>query len=351
MDPSKSLLCNRFKVGKRVGCGTYGEVYSGLDLTTQQACALKLEALTAVSPQLKGEAKALGALRSVHGVPTLYWSGSDSSYNVISMELLGPSFDQLLERCKGKFSLKTGLLVGDQMIQRLESIHQLNYIHRDIKPDNFTLGLHRAEKLIYLIDFGLAKRYRHPITKQHIPYRENSSLGLVGTLRYASVNAHLGMELSRRDDLEALFYMLIYFVRGSLPWQGALRLSKDEKYSRVLELKQTISYHQLCKDLPACFSTALRYIRGLQFDSAPNYDYLLTLLRDTRVQLKLMASVEYDWMLVQSATLPVAPCPTKISKQEESSGSTMECPLPSLRADARERVRRIRSMEMGRRLI
>ena len=344
MDPSKGLLCNRFQVGKRLGCGTYGEVYSAVDKSTRRTCALKLETLTAATPQLKGEAKALEALRSVHGVPTLYWSGSDSTYNVISMELLGPSFDQLLERCKGKFSLKTTLLVGDQMIQRLESIHQLHYIHRDIKPDNYTLGVHRAEKLIYLIDFGLAKRYRHPVTKQHIPYRENSGLGVVGTLRYASVNAHLGMELSRRDDLEALFYMLIYFVRGSLPWQGALRLSKSEKYSRVLELKQTVSYSELCKDLPVCFSTALRYIRALQFDATPNYDYLLSLLRDTLIAFKLRSSAEYDWTLVQSSTLPITPCPVKSSKQEESSGSTMEGPPPSLRAEIREKVRRIRSM-------
>lgn len=340
MDSSKRLFCDRFKVGKRLGCGTYGEVYSAVDRTNKRVCALKLEAVNSVSPQLQGEVKVLKALASLHGIPTLYWSGSDATYHGISMQLLGSSFDHLLKRCKGRFSMKTTLLVGDQMIQRLESMHQLHYIHRDIKPDNFTLGVDRAEKLIYLIDFGLAKRYRHPETKQHIPYRENRGLGVVGTLRYASVNAHLGMELSRRDDLEALFYMLIYFVQGSLPWQGALQLSKSEKYARILELKQTTSCVQLCKDLPSCFNTALQYIRALQFDTAPDYSYLLSLLRGTLKALRLRPSLSYDWDRVQTAvTVP----PAK-NTRNHSSESTEEGPLPSLGTALRERLNRQRSM-------
>ena len=145
----------------------------------------------------------------------MYFVGVEGTYNIMVLELQGPSLEDLLNFCNRRFTLKSVLMCADQMIERIQYIHSKSFIHRDIKPNNFLIGLSKRASLIYIIDFGLAKKYRNPKTCQHIPYKENKSL--TGTARYASVNAHLGIEQSRRDDLEGLTYVLIYFLKGSLP--------------------------------------------------------------------------------------------------------------------------------------
>jgi len=164
------------------------------------------------------------------------------------MELIGPSLEDLLVYCGQKFSLRTTLLITDQLISRIEHIHSKNFIHRDVKPDNFLVGLGKNSNRIYVIDFGLAKRFRDNKTQQHIPYKENRSL--TGTVRYASINAHLGIEQSRRDDLESLGYVLVYFKKGKLPWQGIAAETKAENYQKIMEKKMSLSVEQLCDTLP-----------------------------------------------------------------------------------------------------
>mmetsp|Transcript_27303 Transcript_27303/g.20438 ORF Transcript_27303/g.20438 Transcript_27303/m.20438 type:complete len:135 (+) Transcript_27303:419-823(+) len=132
------------------------------------------------------------------------------------IDLLGPSLEDLFKFCGGRFSLKTVLMIAHQILGTIARLHAKNFVHRDIKPENFLMGLGRKSHIVHLIDFGLAKRYRDGKTHQHIPYKENKNL--TGTARYASVNAHLGIEQSRRDDLESIGYILVYFANGSLPW-------------------------------------------------------------------------------------------------------------------------------------
>ena len=134
------------------------------------------------------------------------------------MDLLGPSLEDLFNFCNRRFTMKTVLMLADQMISRVEYVHNKSFIHRDIKPDNFLMGIGRHCNKLFIIDFGLAKKYRDIRTRQHIGYREDKNL--TGTARYASVNAHLGIEQSRRDDMESLGYVMMYFNRTSLPWQG-----------------------------------------------------------------------------------------------------------------------------------
>ena len=179
------------------------------------------------------EAKVYKALSGGVGIPFVRWYGTECDYNAMVIDLLGPSLEDLFNYCNRKFTYKTVLLLADQLICRIEYIHARCFIHRDIKPDNFLMGIGRRGSQVNVIDFGLAKKYRDPRTHLHIPYRENKNL--TGTARYASVNTHLGIEQSRRDDLESLGYVLIYFCRGSLPWQGLKAATKRQKYDRIME--------------------------------------------------------------------------------------------------------------------
>ncbi len=194
------------------------------------------------------------------------------------MDLLGPSLEDLFNKCNRRFSLKTVLQIADQMLERVDTLHSRHLIHRDIKPANFVIGLGENAANIYCVDFGLSKRYRHPKNLQHIPHRDGRSL--TGTPRYASINNHLGIEQSRRDDLESIGYVLIYFLKGSLPWQGLKAKNAQKKYRLILEKKQQVSIAQLCQGCPSQFAEFLAYTRSLKFDAKPDIPYLRKLFRD-----------------------------------------------------------------------
>ncbi len=162
-------------------------------------------------------------------------------------ELLGPNLLDLFEYCNNIFSLQTVILLTIEMLTRIESLHEKNFLHKDIKPENFTIGIEEESDKIYLLDFGLAKKYRDGLY-DHIPYREKRIL--TGTARYASINSHMGIEQSRRDDLEALGYVIVYFMKKQLPWQGCIG-SKTDKYHKILDKKLLIPAEVLCKELPS----------------------------------------------------------------------------------------------------
>ncbi|KAH8620959.1 Protein kinase domain [Trypanosoma vivax] len=191
------------------------------------------------------------------GIPNVLYHGVEGEFNVMVIDLLGPSLEDLFSFCGRRLSLKTTLMLAEQMIARVEFVHSKGIIHRDIKPDNFLMGTGKKGHHVYIIDFGLAKKYRDTRTHQHIPYREGKSL--TGTARYCSINTHIGIEQSRRDDLEAIGYILMYFLRGSLPWQGLKAHTKQDKYARISEKKQTTSIETLCKGFPAEFAACLHY--------------------------------------------------------------------------------------------
>jgi serine/threonine protein kinase len=211
--------------------------------------AIKLESTQSKHPQLQYESRLYKLLEGGVGVPHIQWFGVEGDYNVMVMELLGPSLEDLFNFCSRKFTVKTVLLLADQLISRVEYVHSKSFLHRDIKPDNFMMGLAKRGNQVFIIDFGLAKKYRDPRTHTHIPYRENKNL--TGTARYASINTHLGIEQSRRDDLESLGYVLMYFNRGSLPWQGLKAQTKKQKYERISEKKLSTPIEVLCKGFPS----------------------------------------------------------------------------------------------------
>merc|ERR1711881_253079 len=186
-----------------------------MGMNTGDEVAIKLESAKSRHPQLAYEYKVYRILAGGVGIPTVRWFGKEGDYNVMVMEILGPSLEDLFNFCSRRFTMKTVLMLADQMIGRIEFLHNKNFIHRDIKPDNFLMGIGRHCNKLFLIDYGLAKKFRDNRTRQHIGYREDKNL--TGTARYASINAHLGIEQSRRDDMESLGYVLMYFNRGSLP--------------------------------------------------------------------------------------------------------------------------------------
>lgn len=185
-------------------------------------------------------------------------------------------------------------------ISRIEYIHSRNFIHRDIKPDNFLMGIGKRGNQVNVIDFGLAKKYRDPKTHLHIPYRENKNL--TGTARYTSINTHLGVEQSRRDDLESLGYVLMYFLRGSLPWQGLKAATKKQKYDRIMEKKMTTPTELLCRGFPSEMAIYLNCCRSLRFDDKPDYSYLRKLFRDLFVREGFQYDYVFDWSVQQRAT-------------------------------------------------
>jgi casein kinase I homolog HRR25 len=174
-------------------------------------------------------------------------------------------------------------------ICRLQLIHTRNFVHRDIKPSNIVMGIGKHANVAYIIDFGLSKEYRNPCTRQHIPY--GNTFGLIGSPTFASIHSHLGMEHGRRDDLESLAYVLIYFLRGSLPWQGL----DFEGHDLIAESKQQNSTDDLCEGLPQEFHTFLDYSRSLSFYDKPDYDYLRGLFGNSSLQAELESDIAFDW--------------------------------------------------------
>ncbi|KAK0419247.1 hypothetical protein QR680_014037 [Steinernema hermaphroditum] len=299
---TKEFICGvKYRLIRKIGSGSFGDIYLGINITNGEEVAVKIESSKARHPQLLYESKVYKILQGGVGIPHIRWYGVERDFNILVMDLLGPSLEDLFNFCSRRFTMKTVLMLADQMIGRIEYVHVKNFIHRDIKPDNFLMGIGRHCNKLFLIDFGLAKKFRDSRTRAHIAYREDKNL--TGTARYASINAHLGIEQSRRDDMESLGYVMMYFNRGTLPWQGLKAATKKQKYEKISEKKMSTPTEILCKGFPAEFSMYLNYCRGLRFDEAPDYMYLRQLFRILFRTLNHQYDYTFDWtMLKQKAT-------------------------------------------------
>ncbi|RLN92166.1 hypothetical protein BBJ28_00016501, partial [Nothophytophthora sp. Chile5] len=309
----------KFRLGRKIGSGSFGDIYLGTNMTSGEEVGIKLESVKSKHPQLLYESKIYKILNGgrtlrvvplpsrkrrvspplavgLVGVPNLHWFGVEGEYNVMVIDLLGPSLEDLFNYCGRRFQLKTVLMIADQLLCRLEYCHSKNFIHRDVKPDNFLIGLGKRAQIVHVIDFGLAKKYRDPKTHQHIPYRENKNL--TGTARYASINTHVGIEQSRRDDLESLGYVYMYFIRGSLPWQGLKANTKKQKYEKIMEKKMNTPIEVLCKGYPAEFRAYFEYCRALRFDDKPDYAYLKRLFKELFFRKGFQFDAMFDWTVL-----------------------------------------------------
>ena len=307
-----TIVGGTYRLVRKIGSGSFGDIYLGININDGEEVAVKIESVKSRHPQLLYESKLYKILEGGVGIPHTRWFGPmGNSHNVLVMDLLGPSLEELFNFCSRRFTMKTVLMLADEMIGRIQYVHNKDFIHRDIKPDNFLMGSgHHCNKL-FMIDFGLAKKYRDRTTHHHITYREGKSL--TGTARYASINAHVGVEQSRRDDLESLGYVLMYFNRGSLPWQGLRAATKAQKYEMISERKMRTPVEILCKGFPPEFGMYLNYCRSLRFEEAPDYTYLRQLFRILFRALNHQYDYTFDWTILKqkahSATASPNPLP------------------------------------------
>ncbi|GAA0140267.1 non-receptor serine/threonine protein kinase [Lithospermum erythrorhizon] len=295
------VVGGKFKMGRKIGSGSFGELYLGVNIQNGEEVGIKREPVKTRHPQLHYESKIYVLLQGGIGVPGIKWFGVEGEYNVMVIDLLGPSLEDLFNYCNRTLSLKTVLMLADQLITRVEYMHSRGFLHRDIKPDNFLMGLGRKANQVYIIDFGLAKKYRDLQTHKHIPYRENKNL--TGTARYASVNTHLGVEQSRRDDLESVGYVLMYFLRGSLPWQGLKAGNKKQRYDKISEKKVLTPIEGLCKSHPSEFVSYFHYCRSLRFEDKPDYSYLKRLFRDLFIREGYQFDYIFDWTILKHSRI------------------------------------------------
>ena len=300
------MINNNYSIVKMLGFGAFGEIHLAYDINLKVMRAIKFEPTSHKNPQLKHEYTVLEQLNKpenniistnqepIIGIPKVYFFDRyENRFNYLVMELLGPSLSDLFQLKEKNFSLETVLLIGYQVLTRIEMVHEKGFLHRDIKPENFVIGLGQKSNMVHIIDFGLSKRYKDKTSGQHIPYRENRDL--VGTVRYASINAHLGIEQSRRDDIEGIGYILVYLYLGSLPWQGKQDKAKPQ-VSKIMEKKLITPPEILCKKMPIEFSYYFHYCRNLKFEDRPDYNMLKKLFMDVLVsRINLKEEFLFDW--------------------------------------------------------
>ena len=279
---------------KQLGKGGFGQLYLGRNIHENIFIAIKVEEQSPRS-RLAYEFQILKEISEGDGIPKVYKLHRGKKHNYLMMQLLGKSLDKLFVDMKKKFSIKTVCMLAYQMVQRVEYVHSRGYIHRDIKPGNFLMGKNLDNKKLFIIDFGLSKKYIDKNTGKHIIYKEGK--GLTGTARYVSLNTHYGIEQSRRDDIEGIAYNLIYFAKGKLPWQGVKTKNKKEKHKKIMELKEEYNPDKLCEGLPEEFPTLLKYARKLDFEEKPDYKNIKIMFKQLIIANKQQMDWKFDWDL------------------------------------------------------
>ena len=291
------LFFNKYKLQKLIYSSKYSWVYQGINVNSKEPLAIKLEDRNGTKHFLESEAFLLLNLKGL-GIPKVISFGKSTQFIILIEELLGLAIHYLMKNKKDKIDrLKNICMIALQIIDRLEFIHSKNIIHRDIKTDNFVIGRNENNKIIYLIDFGFARKYRSSRTGKHIKFKKTNTT--MGNLSYISINANKAFEQSRRDDLESLGYMLVFLAKLYLPWSELVKSNAMDsltKLKKVLQLKLTTTPEQLCKGLPEEFTKYVQYCRGLEFEQDPDYDYLRSLF--TSILMKNNQKNDYNFFWV-----------------------------------------------------
>ena len=285
------IFFKKYKAIKLIAEGSFGSIYEGIDIKTKNRVAIKLEERIKFN-LLEKEAYNLFTLKG-YGIIEVLSFGRNQKYNIMIQPLLGDSLYKLFLKCKKKFTLKDICLIGLQCLERIEWVHIKNLIHRDIKPDNFLMGI-KDPRIIYLIDFGLSKKYRSERTLKHIQFALTKKL--TGTARYASINALKGFELSRRDDLESFCYMIIFFLMKKLPWQGVKAQTQAKRYKKILESKEDFNIDEHKDLIPSEFIKIFKYVKRLKFDEEPNYNMIRNGFKQILKDINYKENETFSWI-------------------------------------------------------
>ena len=273
-DLNNKKIFGKYKITKMIGRGSFGSVFRGKNLENNELVALKVEDWKKRGNVLESEAYFLYYLKN-YGIPEIKSFGIYNQYKILVQTLLGVDLEHLFTTKVKNLNFKDVCMAFIQLLDRLEYIHSKYVIHRDLKPENIMID-HESKKIIYLIDFGMAKKYRSGKTRKHIKYSVPGRL--TGTARYCSINALRGTEQSRRDDLESAGYVMIYLAqRGYLPWMGLTNPDKLERYREIYRIKKRLSEEELCGKLPSAFVKYMKYTKKLNFEEDPNYNYMRSL--------------------------------------------------------------------------
>ena len=290
-----STFFKKYKPFYQKAHGSFSFIYEGINIETNEHVAIKLEPRNAQSENLllQNEIFYLYKLRHCPGIVKIITTGRTKKYNILIEPLLGGTLYSLYLDQNKNFTLKDICLISLQCISRLESVHNKGIIHCDIKPENFCVGL-RDKRIIYLIDFGISKKYRSDRTKKHIQF--NITKTMCGTARYASMNALSGLQLSRRDDLESLSYMILYFLTKKLPWQGITAKSLATRYKKIYEKKSELEKWDKFLSLPIQIQNFIKYCRNLGFSEDPNYKLMKNFFYDLMKANDYVDDKNFSWI-------------------------------------------------------
>jgi len=293
---SGMIVGGDYRLVDKIGSGHFGIVFRAIHVTKGHYAAVKLEPIRKGRDfsMLKNEYNVYKKFSSGERiVPNVYWFGSEKGYNVLIMELFGKSLEDLFISCSKHFTLKTVLMLADQMITLIQGVHEKKFIHRDITPGNFLIGYGEKANKLFLIDFGYSKTFWNTRLHKHRPNRGRKNL--VGTPEFASINAQKRQDSSRRDDLESLGYILLYFMIGKLPWQN-IKVDKPwQKKEKISKIMVSTSINDLCTGLPKEFKLYLSYCRGLNFEEEPDYSYLRSIFQKLLKNMSFKCDNTFDW--------------------------------------------------------
>ena len=286
-------IFNKYKLIRKLGQGSFGSIYQAQSKCSNKYYAVKLEEMRQNQFVLEEESIFISYLNCPR-IPKLKTFGYSGSLIILVMELLGDSLDKIFDKLPSrKMSIRCVCNIAYQLLMIFEIIHNCNIIHRDIKPANVAIGFEGKSKFIYLLDFGLSKKYRSSKTKKHFPFVQGNKL--IGNARYSSINALDGGTQSRRDDLESLGYLLLYLLLGRLPWQGHISHSKEDKYYKIREIKKNTTPEELCQGLPPQIQEYVEYTRNLEYEAEPDYNYLKNLFLTILKHYNWEFDYYYDW--------------------------------------------------------
>ena len=290
----KKIIFGKYQITKTIDKRNNLQVYEGKNISSGELLLIRFEQKSDKKKKgiLETELHFLNQLKSP-GFPEIKKIGYFEN-NIVSIQaLLGQSLSQLFNKYYGNFKIKDITMIAIQILERIKFIHSQNILYCDINPNNFSIGIGRFQNIIYMTNFNYAKKYTKKDNLEHIKF--NKSNNSIGNYIFSSINALRGVELSRRDDLESLGYMLIYFLKGELPWENIKCSDKTEKKRKIYQIKKNYDLSKLCDEIPEEFKLYLNYVKSLKISEEPDYNYCFSLFYGIFKKMNIINDGIFSW--------------------------------------------------------